>query len=258
MRELEEFFGVELKRRQGNRFAITEAGRRLAQLTRAHLAGLEDFRRDAKHLPRELTMAAGNSVLEWLILPKVVSFQQALPNTSLRFISERSGTIVSRLIDMTIDIGVVREDALRSPLRSKRLSAFGYSLFVPVHLAKGILPKNLKNRIAKIPIATSMGGQFREMLMNTAAQAEWRLNVAVSCSSFTQAACAMRSSACAAVLPDIAAPDITNSHVVQIALPFLRRKQRQLSVAWNPRLAEVRPLLLRAVDATYSQLGQLH
>ena len=47
MRELEEFFGVELKRRQGNGFAITEAGRRLAQLTRAHLAGLED------HGPRQ-------------------------------------------------------------------------------------------------------------------------------------------------------------------------------------------------------------
>src|SRR5438105_3856863 len=162
MRELEEFFGVELKRRQGNGFAITEAGRRLAQLTRAHLAGLEDFRRDAKQMPRELTMAAGNSVLEWLILPRVAPLEQALPNTSLRFVSERSGAIVTRLIDMTIDIGVLRKDALRSPLRSKRLAAFGYSLFIPVRLAKGILPTNLQSRIAKIPIATSMGGQFRE------------------------------------------------------------------------------------------------
>ena len=70
IRELEEFFGVELKRRHGKGILITDAGRRLAQLTRAHLLGLEDFQREASQMPKQLSIAAGNSVLEWALLAK--------------------------------------------------------------------------------------------------------------------------------------------------------------------------------------------
>src|SRR5947207_15751293 len=71
IRELEEFFGVELKRRHGKGIIITDAGRRLAQLTRAHLLGLEDFQREARQMPKRLSIAAGNSVLEWALIPRL-------------------------------------------------------------------------------------------------------------------------------------------------------------------------------------------
>jgi len=44
-REPEDYFRSELKRRHDEGIVITEGGRRRAQLTRAHLLGLEDFRR---------------------------------------------------------------------------------------------------------------------------------------------------------------------------------------------------------------------
>jgi Transcriptional regulator len=252
IRELEEFFGVELKRRQGTGFVITDAGRKLAQLTRASLAGLDDFRREAKKIPKRLAIAAGNSVLEWVLLPKIAWLRHALPNTSLQFFSERSDPIVTQLIDMTIDIGLVREDAVRPPLKTIRLFAIGYSLFIPRVLARGILPTNLKSRIADIPIATSVGGQFRESLTQAAAVAKWPLKIVLACSSFTQAARAMRAGDCAAVLPDIAVRDLDNREFAQMSLPFLRGKHRQMCLAWNPRLAEVRPFLLSAVQAIRS------
>ena len=256
IRELEEFFGVELKRRQGSGFVITEAGRRLAQLTRAHLASLEDFERDAKRLPKSIAVAAGNSVLEWMLLPRIAALQQALPNTSFQFFSQRSETIVRRLMEMTIDIGIVREDALRPPLRAKRLLAFGYSLFIPRNFALDVTAANLKARLVGMPIATSVGGQFREMLMQAADKAKWPLRIVVSCSSFTQAARAMRAGDCAAILPDIAAQDLGDEEAAQISLPFLRSAQRRLSMAWNPRPAQVRPILLSAVEAIQSATKQ--
>lgn len=256
IRELEEFFGVELKRRQGHGFIITEAGRQLAQLTRVHLAGLEDFGREAKEMPKRLALAAGSSVLEWVLLPKIAVLRHRLPNTSFQFFSERSDTIVTRLVDMTIDIGLVREDAVPSSLRAKRLFVIGYSIFIPRTLMREITPINLRKRIADIPIATSVGGQFRETLTRAAAKAKWPLNIVVSCSSFTQAARAMQAGSCAAVLPDIAAQDCDDAEVAQMSLPLLRGEHRQMCLAWNPRLAQVRPLLLSAVEAIQSATRQ--
>jgi DNA-binding transcriptional LysR family regulator len=246
IRELEEFFGVELKRRHGKGIVITEAGRRLAQLTRAHLLGLEDFQREARQMPKRLSIAAGNSVLEWTLVPKLAELRKALPGTSLEFYSLRTGDTVSKLIDMTLDIGLVRENALTPPLKWKRLFLADYALFLPRSLAKGITEANLRERITEIPLAASLGGQFRETLETSAAKAKWPLNICVSGSSFTQCARAVRSGACGAILPKIAASELDSSKVLQFSFPFLREKFHHICLAWNPRLAEVREIVGKA------------
>lgn len=249
IRELEEFFGVELKRRHGKGIIITDAGRRLAQLTRANLLGLEDFQCEARQLPKRLSIAAGNSVLEWTLLPKLAELRKALPGTLLEFYSERTGDTVAKLIDMTLDIGLVRENALVPPLKWKRLFLADYALFLPRSLAKGVTEANLRERIADIPLATSLGGQFREILEKSGAKAKWPLNISVSCSSFTQAARAVHAGICGAVLPKIAMSEFESSRVTQMSLPFLREKFHHICLAWNPRLAEVRSVLLHAIMA---------
>ena len=254
IRELEEFFGVELKRRHGKGLVITDAGRRLAQLARAHLLGLEDFKREAAGIPKRLSIASGNSILEWVLLPKIAELRKALPDTTLEFFSERTATIVERLTDMTLDIGLLREDALVPPLKAKRLFEGGYALFLPRRLARGVTEANLKEHIAEIPLATSIGGQFRKTLESAAAKAKWPLWIAVSCASFTQAARIVTAGECGAVLPTFAAQDFDSAKVVTLPLPFLRGRSRHISVAWNPRLVEVRPVVERAW-ATLSSLA---
>jgi DNA-binding transcriptional LysR family regulator len=64
LKELEAFFGIELRRRKGNGLVLTEAGRRLAALAREQFAGLDDFKRWCTAQPLELSIAAGNSILE--------------------------------------------------------------------------------------------------------------------------------------------------------------------------------------------------
>lgn len=254
IKELETFFGVELKRRQGKGIALTDAGRQLAELVRAHLTGLEDFHRSARALPMRLSIASGNSVLEWLVLPRIGALRERLPDCVFDFHNQRTAKIVSDLMDMTCDVAIIREDAVKPPLKSRRLMSVSYSLFVPTQLCKDLTDEHLKERVATFPIATSVGGQFREQLETGAAKARWPLRICVSCSSFTQAARAVRSGTFAGVLPAIAAADFAPERVREFPLPFLRRYVRPLSIAWNPRLLDVRSSLPAAVNEIHEIL----
>lgn len=248
LKELETFFGVELRRRKGKGIVLTEAGRRLAALAREQFAGLEDFRRSCRQIPIELSISSGNSLLEWLLLPKCAELRKALPGVRLRLLSQRTRDIVDGLMQQSLDFGLIRADALRPGLKSEKVRLLAYSLFVPRRLASGLTSANLQERIGVLPIATSLGGQFREQLEADAEKAKWTLNIELSCSSFTQAARAVASGAYAGVLPDVAAGQLDKANVVSFALPFLKGYVRPLLLAWHPRTANVRDSITPAKD----------
>lgn len=249
IRELEGVFGVELKRRLGRGIVITEAGRQLAQLMRLHMRGLEDFHLEANKLPVNLSIATSNSLLEWVLGPQIPKVLQALPNITLELSSDRTQAIVEKLTDMSIDVGIIREDAVISSLMKKRLLTGNYSFFLPRRIAGSLTKKNLKNQIANIALATSAGGQFRDTLEAAALRSKWNLRIVVSCSSFTQAARVMKTGECGAVLPDFAAQDFDPAKIIQLPIPFLTRMDKHMCIAWNPRLAEVRKILSKALEA---------
>lgn len=247
IKELETFFGCELKRRAGKGIALTDAGRELARLARAHLLGLDDFKRTVRAQPQRISIAAGNSVLEWLLLPRLVELRARLPETVFEFHSRQTSDIAANLRDLTLDLGILREDAVAAPLKARHLITVRYALFVPAALARGLTAANLEARLPGLPLATSLGGQFRENLEASARKARSSLRISISCASFTQAARAVRAGACAAVLPSIASADFDSKTVREFPIPFLKRHTRQLCLAWNPRLAEVRAILDEAI-----------
>lgn len=249
IKELEMFFGVELKVRRGKGIALTDAGQQLARLARAHLIGLADFQKTARNMPQTISIGSGNSVIEWILTPLMAELHQALPTARFECISDRTRVIVSQLLDLTLDIGIVRDDAVQRPLKSAPLTSVTYSLFVPKKLSPGVNAANIRKRIAQIPLATSMGGTFRDTLEAGARKLGWPLNIVMSCSSFTQAARLVLAGNYGGVLPGIARVDFDSSSVVEIPLPFLKDYSRKLCVSWNPRLIEVRPLIAHAVDS---------
>lgn len=255
VKELEAFFGVALTQRQGRTIKLTEAGRRLAQLAEAHLSGLADFQQTCQGVPLSLALGASNSVLEWLVLPQVAKLRQSLPNTLFEFHTGRTHHLVRRLTDMSLDLGLIREDAVTRPLKSKRLLLLNYSLFVPRRLAPKVGDDRLKAALTGLPLAIPTGGEFREYLEAGASKARWPLRIELSCSSFTHAARAVKTGAFGAVLPSVAAVEFAPGEVVQVPLPFLKSYARPICVAWNPRLTEVRPVVERAVTALHQALA---
>lgn len=255
IKELETFFGTALTRRQGRTIQLTEAGNQLAQLARAHLSGLEDFQHTCQNVPQTLSLASGNSILEWLLLPHMAVLRQALPNTRFELQTGRTLDLVQRLTDMSVDLALIREDAVIRPLKSKRVALLTYSLFVPKQLAAPLRAGKLEAVMADLPLATSVGGQFREALEAAASKARCPIRIELSCSSFTQAARAVETGAFGAVLPSMAAAEFADGKVVELPLPFLKSYARPICLAWNPRLTAVRPLVDRAIQALHQNLS---
>ncbi len=81
------------------------------------------------------------------------------------------------------------------------------------------------------------------------------MRIELACTSFTQAARAVETGAYGAVLPSVAAAEFEPGKVVQFPLTFLKAYARPICVAWNPRLADVRPVVGKAIGALQRALA---
>ena len=128
VRELEQFFGVELTRRKGKGIEVTEHGRELARQVRAHLQSLTDFKRVCAGQPIEFRIASGNSVVEWLLVPNLAKITAGAPSARFSFHNIRTADVVKGLKEHSIDFGILpkvgrRRAAQIPPHRSTRVRA---------------------------------------------------------------------------------------------------------------------------------------
>lgn len=250
VKELEEFFGAELMRRKGRGIVLTAAGERLNVLARECFASLGDFKSECKGLPVEVVIGAGESVIDWVLMPRVAEVRQKLPNVRLKFLNLATSEVVRRLADGVIDFGVVRKDAVSRPLQCASLGFMGYSLFVPEQLrGAGSGVKALES----LPLATLEGeGSFRRELAAIARKNRLTLRIEIECSSFPQVARGVGTGVVAAILPSAAAVELGQLRVREIRTPLFDSLSRELCLAWNPRVLRIRS----AVDKASKVLGQ--
>ncbi len=253
IKELEDYFGVELTRRRGHTLELTEAGERLVEIGHETFMRLEDFQGACEEQPVKVSIASGGSILQWLVLPHLGELQRNHRGLAVHLRDLRTEDIVSGLSDMSLDLGVIRESALRPPLKCARLFRLSYSLFVP----KALLPQegdvDWRKVLQQVPLALqASGGEFHQTLAKAAGKQHFRLQPALSCISFVQAACAVRTGNYAAVLPSIATAELDPAQIAQLPLPLLKSYERILCLAWNPRLVRLRPEMEKVV----AQLGR--
>ncbi len=272
VRELEEFFGVALTRRQGRTGVPTDAARRLAVLAREHLGALEQFRAAEQAAPPRLALAASQSVLEWFVAPRLRAITRALPPGSrLVLLDLRTREVAAAVESREVDLGLLRWDAVPASLTRREVAKLGYALFVPDKMARGRKAgaardtsagdrreRPVRELLAELPLAVSLGGSFREQLEVAASRAGVTLNIALECASFTLAAAALRAGTHAAVLPDVAEATLgrlgDGAKVLRIPLPFEAEPVRRLAAAWlrraeNPHLPALRDALTSTAEA---------
>ncbi|MGA2662159.1 MAG: LysR family transcriptional regulator [Verrucomicrobiota bacterium] len=248
IKELEEFFGTELIRRKGRGIVLTDAGARLHVIARECFASLLDFKNECKNQPVEVVIGARESVIQWLLMPRLDRIRERLPNVRLKFLNLPTGEAVKRLAEGLIDFALVRTDAVTRPLQAKALGVMGYSLFLPAGLCAAHGRKDGLKILDGLPLATLEGeGSFRSALSGVARKQCVRVNVQVECSSFPLAARAVAGGKVAAILPSIAAAGLEVAGVEQVAVPFLKAFDRQMSLATSPRLIRIRPVLEKVV-----------
>jgi DNA-binding transcriptional LysR family regulator len=249
LRELESFFGARLAARRGKRIAITDAGQTLAALARRHFIELTDFARNCAGDPLEITLGAGASVMEWLLMPALPLLRKALRRARVKLVRADSETLAARLRDLRLDVAILREDAVLSPLKAEPFASFGYLFYVPRPLAGN--PRTLRQWLPRVPMISPAEGWTRARIDAAAAAAGLRLRIEIDSASATLAVRALREGHYAAILPEIASGELAGADVIALRPAFLRDVERRLVLAWHPRQAESRPVIVKAVEAIH-------
>jgi DNA-binding transcriptional LysR family regulator len=232
IRELEEFFGVELTRRKGKGLELTAAGLELARQIRFQFQGLSDFKRSVANQPLEYKFAAGNSVLEWLLIPALPGIEKRIDGIHVQLLDTRSRDIVQGLVDHRFDFGIVRKSAVVAPLKYAPIGKISYALYEPAAWS-GMSRKPKK-------LAVTEGSEFLKELSRAAESRKKPLAVTHLCTNFNQAAQLVRLGIAAAILPTLAEKFLGGT-AKRIELPWLKKYRRDIGIAWHERLLDTRP-----------------
>lgn len=246
LKELEEFFGAALIERRRGVFRLTAAGRALIEIARPALTRLGDFERRCGGQFTEVHLGAGESVLVWLLMPKLKPLLEAEPKLALTVHNLQSEEITTRLRDGRLDLGILRHSAVTAGLQSLPLGEVEYALFVPraaFPQGRAATPAQL---LSRLPMAVLEGSSsVTAVLEEWAAENRVRLNVRLRCTSLVQAAAAVEHLGMATVLPLWAAAGWSAGSVARLHLPPLQTLQTPLRVVWSRRQAAIRPFLAK-------------
>lgn len=245
LKELEHYFGTELLKRGRGAAELTDAGQRLYEIIGHTLSALEEFRLSCAGQPIELVIGAGESLIQWLLLPRLSGLAAAHPRLSVTFQNLKTDEIIKRVLDSSVHYGVVTRLKPHRALASAPLGKLEFRLCAPAQ----ILPANRRLKLTSeilshVPLAMLDGSSgIREAVEKEAHKAGIKLNVRLRFSSYPQLAQAVQNLGVAAIMPALAASTFDSTKVRVVTLPFLNALSRQVSFVWNRKMAELRPAI---------------
>lgn len=247
LKELERYFGVELLKRGRGPAELTDAGQRLYEIVGHTLRALEEFRGTCAGQPIELVVGAGESLIQWLLLPRLPGLAEAHPRLAVTFQNLKTDEILSEVLNGGIDFGVVSRCEPHRALASAPLGTLQFRLFAPAALLPKTSGLKLKSDIlGQLPLAMLDGGtSIRQAVEQEARRIGIKLNVRLRFSSYPQLAQAVENLNVAAIMPGLAAGSLKAPSVRVVSLPFLSALSRDVLLIWNRKTAEVRPAIAK-------------
>lgn len=233
--DLERHFGKALVERSGRGIRVTAAGERLAAVVRELEKGLDDVRSEEANAPLPYSFGAGDSLLQWWVVPRIGEVAKQVPRAVASLVSLSSADVVARLLDARLDFGLVRASEVPKELESRPLFALEYALYVPRKLRAKAPSDDVATMLTIVPLALqSSEEELNERILATARKVG-AAQPALVCETFPQACSAVRSGRYAALLPTIVESELPARDVVEVKLPGLGRFSAKLHLAWHPR-----------------------
>lgn len=249
IKELEEFFGIRLTRKKGKVLILSSAGQELVKLACEYFSTLEEFRATCKNIPSRYTIGAGDSIHHWLVAPILSKIGKEHRPWLFALKNLRNSEVAEMLHSMDIDFGILRKNLITSDiLKYKLIQRVRYALYVP----KSLVPRN-KNidyswYLKNVPCATlTLNSSFATMLKNCCAEVGFELKIALETQSFPYAAEMLKSKSYCAILPEMSETSL-GKDIIKIQPPFFKMLERDIVLAWNPRLLQVRPSVKPIID----------
>lgn len=136
IKELEEFFGVELTRPPAERCWCSPARWELVRRAHESLCLLDDFKSRSRNMPYRFTIGAGDSLHAWIAAPALAEMQKRGLPWLFALQNLRNSDVPLKLQNMDVDFGIVRTSALAAEgLESRVIRTMDYALYVPAALA---------------------------------------------------------------------------------------------------------------------------
>lgn len=233
LRELGQFFGTDLTRRRGKGIELTQAGKELAIMSREILGDLEAFRRAQRGEANVVRIGAGESLIQWHVLPRLQALRKSMPNV-LFVLKNLQGREISRqVMESELDFGLVGATELPAGMAAASLGTLRYALFV-----RRSVGRRLKwQAVLELPwVGLEGDGRLMQKMQEVAGRQNITLRPAVLCSSLPAVAEALTECNGFALLPESAGKEA----LLSVEAPFLRQFDRVIRLVWSERRIAVR------------------
>ena len=262
IKELEEFLEIKLLDRDSTPKKLTAEANELVEISRNYLSAIENYVLKLKDLPVKISIAAGESVIQWLLMPHLLPvLKKEISETTIVMHNKRSKDIFSGLKSGEFDIGILKESTLKND-RSKTNSikkykpknmSFEYKLFVPKKIASGLRNPLSVEDLSGLPFSILEGGtgDLRAQVEYAVKKKSRKLNTVIECTSLTQLLTLIRYGEVCGFLPAYVSETISKEKIKVFDVQGIKYKQ-DLCFAWNSK----REVMVKDLEQTINVISR--
>ncbi len=234
LKELRDFFGAPLTERSGKSVRLNAKGMELAALARQQFGAMQNFRRSLQTGGHEWKIGAGDSLLQWLLIPAV---GRGSPDRHYRIHNLRTAEVAAQVQDERLDFGLIRKNAVPASLAAADICFLTYVIVIPRRLQQR--NRTVQSALTDLPHAAIAGeGQLTEQLRTIAGGLGGNYRARILCDSLGQCLAAVKTGGFAAVLPAHVVSEATAGEI-EVIETDLDELNRPISLIWNRRTMEM-------------------
>jgi len=247
LKELEKALGLNLFDRTGKALHPNATGRRVALATQTFFGALDDVVDAAEARAETIRLGAGEALLRWLVMPHLGELMAGDPPLRFEVHSLATEAALREVLAGSVDLVIVRTDAVPADLQSEVVKTVQYILALP----RALLPSREAAEVFEgrpLPFAELAGdGFFAKTVQTTATALGLNLRPVLKAQTFSLLISAVESGSAAAFLPEIAARSLPEQNFARVSAEGMGALTRQLSLAWSGGVLESRPAVRRAI-----------
>lgn len=183
LQELYKEFGFDITKPHVRPKVLTTEGVELASIAREFFKTLETFKTRCKNLPPKITIAAGDSIVNWIVLPAISKIMIEKEKYAFWVRQGWSRNLIELLNESIVDFIVVPEKIHTKTWKSEIIGSYEYCICCSESLLNG----NKLNEAMLPQLEFAMITNHWELdFVRKAKEANIKLNIKIRCENFTQ------------------------------------------------------------------------
>lgn len=229
--KLEKLFHCKIRKQGSNPVELTPEGHELAAIALSYYRELEEFDRKCQELAQRISIGAGDSVMNWVVLPALKAL--LADKIEYAFCVRMGGTrgLLKLLNSSQLDFAIVPANAKLQPKWDfETIGIYEYCLCIERDAFPGSVPTLAElSSLDFALIQNHWGLDFEKVLK----KAGVRPNVKVMCETFTHVASLVRHSSFVGILPTSTMPSFPQETYYRDRPGFMRGCDRKINLVWS-------------------------